>query len=331
MSWKKAFKWVVCGLVGLAFVLMISGWVYERWARAKALREHPAPGRLVAVDGAQLHLDCRGTGSPTVVLESGMDPFGSISWSLQHDKLAAVTRTCAYDRAGIAWSQIGPNPRTGGQIASELRALLRGGGESGPFVVVGHSMGGLYARIFTGAYRDEVAGLVLIESSHPEQFERMTISGGFRPPPRLLIRAATLLRGLGVMRFVMPGELDLKSIPESRSRALKAVSASSIATVLSEFGEIRTSFEQASQVDSLGAMPLLVVAIGEAPDAARIPGIDQAQANAGHAQWVELQSELAELSSVGELIEVPDPMHYLQFSQPDAVVDAIASMVERVR
>lgn len=260
-----------------------------------------------------------------------MDPFGSLSWSLQHDRLAAISRTCAYDRAGIAWSEIGPRPRSGDRIVSELDELLRRAGESGPFVLVAQSMGGVYARLFAAAYPDQIAGIVLVESSHPEQFDRLPMMGDFRPPPALLIRSVPLLRQVGVMRHVMTGELRVSALPEDKQQALLAVSAGSIATVMSEFGRIQQTLALAGEVRSFGDLPLLVLSIGDAPDASKIPDADQAQADEGFAIWLTLQGELAALSSRGRLETVPGATHYMQFSKPDVVVEAVGAFVEEIR
>ena len=130
-------------------------------------------GSLVEVDGHEMHLNCEGTGSPIVLLESGQDVRGSLSWHPIKAQVAAVTRVCAYDRAGILWSAPGPNPRTSPSIAQELETLLGAAGETGPYVLVGHSIGGIHMRRFADLDRDAVVGLVFVDSSHPDQLERL--------------------------------------------------------------------------------------------------------------------------------------------------------------
>jgi pimeloyl-ACP methyl ester carboxylesterase len=123
-------------------------------------------GELVDIGGRSLYLDCRGTGAPTVVLISGMGD-GAGSWSAVHDELAATARTCAYDRAGIGSS----DPRETHELAdavADLRAVLRAAGESGPFIVVGHSLGGAHARVFATVHRDETVGVVLVDTFDPD-------------------------------------------------------------------------------------------------------------------------------------------------------------------
>lgn len=317
--------------IGLMLLLVLSGWLYERHARSAALRQYPPPGRLVSLETHDLHIDCRGEGEPTVVLEAGMDPLGSLSWTLQHDQLALITRTCAYDRAGIAWSDIGPGPRVGERIAVELHELLGRAGETGPFVLVAHSMGGPYVRIFAGKYPEEIAGIVLVESSHPEQFSRLPKIGDQRPPPKLLIWAMPLVRKIGVTRHMMTDELRYEALPPDKQRALFAVSAGSIGAMVREFGHIAESLAQANEVVSFGNVPLIVLSAVDPPDASPIPNFDQDQANEGHAIWLAMQRELVKLSSNGQHVPISNATHYIQFSNPDAVIDAVTTLLQEIR
>src|SRR5437588_7135201 len=120
------------------------------------------PGRLVDVGGHRLHLHCTGAGSPVVVLESGFEEF-STDWALVQNPVAQFTRVCSYDRAGYAWSDPGPMPRTYAQINLELETALRRAGERGPFLLVAHSFGGGVVRNFALEHPAAVAGMVLEE------------------------------------------------------------------------------------------------------------------------------------------------------------------------
>lgn len=137
------------------------------WLATRGLAPPYDPrGRLVDVGGRDLYLDCRGEGRPTVVLEAGMGDTAA-GWTTVHDAIAATTRTCAYDRAGRGRSD--PRGRhTLADAATDLRTLLSAAGERGPFVVVGHSLGGCYARVFAAAHRAEVVGLVSVDAFDPD-------------------------------------------------------------------------------------------------------------------------------------------------------------------
>ena len=129
------------------------------------------PGQLVDVGGYKMHINCTGQGTPVVILDSGLgDSY--ISWSKVQPQIAKFTRVCSYDRAGLGYSDASPRPRISKVIAEELHTLLHNAGiDLPPYILVGHSMGGFDVCMFASLYRSEVAGMVLVDSSHPEQRE----------------------------------------------------------------------------------------------------------------------------------------------------------------
>lgn len=139
-------------------------------AQSLARSAAPAPpGRLIDIGGYRLHLYCVGQGSPTVVLLHGFGDY-SFDWSLVQSAVARTTRVCAYDRAGQAWSDPGPAPRGLQRISDELHTLLVCAGETGPFVLVGHSWGGLIPRVYVRQHRSDVAGVVFVDASHEDMW-----------------------------------------------------------------------------------------------------------------------------------------------------------------
>jgi pimeloyl-ACP methyl ester carboxylesterase len=159
--------WLVAGLLALAVI----GAIYQVVATQIDQRTYPPPGEMVDAGTHSLHINCLGEGGPTVILEAAN--FGmSAHWVRVQQQLAQTTRVCAYDRAGMGWSEAGPEPRDAKQISSELHTLLKGADTEAPYVLVGHSYGGLYARMYAARYPNQVAGVVLVDSSHPEQFTR---------------------------------------------------------------------------------------------------------------------------------------------------------------
>src|SRR5215213_4560193 len=133
------------GLVVALLVLAVLGAIYQTIATKLAERSYPAPGEMVDVGGYSLHINCVGQGSPTVVLDSGSGLF-SAQWVRVSREVSGTTRVCAYDRAGMGWSEVGPDPRDAKQITGELHTLLTKAGIEGPYVLVGHSFGGLYMQ-----------------------------------------------------------------------------------------------------------------------------------------------------------------------------------------
>src|SRR5215212_8888540 len=190
----KTFLWLVVALL----VLAVSGTIYQAIATERAERAYPPPGEMVGVRGYSLHIDCVGQGNPTVVLDAGSGEM-SADWVWVQREVSHTTRVCAYDRAGMGWSEMGPEPRDARRISGELHALLQGASIEGPYVLVGHSFGGLYMQTYAARYPDEVAGVSLVESSHPEQFSYRPVPRESYEPQKRIFAVASLLARIGVV------------------------------------------------------------------------------------------------------------------------------------
>jgi len=164
---------ILLGLLALIVLLALGGATYEAIMAAGDSKRYPPPGQLVDVGGYRLHLHCIGQGSPTVVLDTGLGAF-SLDWGAVQPHIATSTRVCAYDRAGLGWSDPGPTPRSPQQFVAELHALLTKGGVEGPYVLVAHSISGKTARLFASQHPDEVAGMVLVDARHEHVDEHLT-------------------------------------------------------------------------------------------------------------------------------------------------------------
>jgi pimeloyl-ACP methyl ester carboxylesterase len=202
----KALLWLIGALLALA----VSGAIYQAIATARAERAYPPPGEMVDVGGYSLHINCVGQGSPTVVLDAGSGGF-SAQWVRVQREVSDTTRVCAYDRAGMGWSEMGPDPRDAKQITGELHTLLGKAGIEGPYVLVGHSFGGLYMQTYANRYPDEVAGVVLVDSSTElDQFSHQPEARDSYEPqkqkfavvPQLAQLGVSLLARLGVVRLL---------------------------------------------------------------------------------------------------------------------------------
>ncbi len=306
------------GIVAALLGLMLLGAGYESMAEAADVRAYPAPGQMIDVGGYRLHIHCVGTGSPTVVIEAGLGDW-SASWSSWvQPEAARTTRVCTYDRAGMGWSEPGPLPRTAAHVAQELHTLLQNARVPGPYVLVGHSLGGLPVRVFAHDYAAEVAGVVLIESMHPRQAKPATPT---TPPqttaPASALSLATLPARIGVLR-VLAGPLDLKGgLSPEVANAYVAFSVTSrfIQTQLDESQGMGESLAQAGAVTSLGAVPLIVLSRGQDPDQ----------------EWQGMQADLLHLSSQSQQLIADQSGHNVQLDQPDAAVKAIVQLVEQIR
>jgi pimeloyl-ACP methyl ester carboxylesterase len=155
-------------VVVLIIVLALLGAIYESVAGVADAKTYPPPGQLADVGDHRLHINCTGTGSPTVVIVSGLGDW-STSWGVVQPEVAKTTRVCTYDRSGLGWSDASSLPSDAAQFAKELHTLLQNANVPGPYVLVGHSLGGFIVRTFAHDYASEVAGVVLVDSMNPKQ------------------------------------------------------------------------------------------------------------------------------------------------------------------
>jgi pimeloyl-ACP methyl ester carboxylesterase len=184
-------KRTLIGLTGLVVIAAMAGATYQRVATRRDRARTPAPGRLVDIGGHRLHIWCNGSGTPAVILETGLGG-SSADWGFVQPEVATFTTVCSYDRAGMGYSVPGPSPRTMARIVRELTQLLDGAGVPCPVVLVGASIGGLAVRLFASEHPDRVAGLVLVDASHEDQDVEVPRVAPFVP----------LLSSLGIFRLL---------------------------------------------------------------------------------------------------------------------------------
>jgi pimeloyl-ACP methyl ester carboxylesterase len=301
----------------------------------------PAPtGRLIDLGGHRLHLDCTGHGRPTVVVETGLGDFSS-DWRLVQQRVEKVTRICTYDRAGYAWSDPGPRPRTFDQLNLELHDALARAGEHGPFVLVGHSYGGGVVRSYARKYTHDVAGLVLVDIVSEDQYIPMgpQHAGRIRddakgrpiPPAREEMRDGDREHADAAPAPPQPIEAPYDRLP---SRDQRAHAWASTLPSLEEAensqrewsAEYFATWASESRDGSLGALPLVVLtrATGGYGDFPDMTGAALEQ------NRLASQSALARLSSAGTQQMVKSG-HNMHLEAPDAVAGAIHQVVEAVR
>jgi pimeloyl-ACP methyl ester carboxylesterase len=311
------FRWIgrllLFGLI-LFMVLIIYLLVREFITRNKYRVEYPPPGKMVNLDTHNIHLHCVGNGSPTVVFESDLDQYGVLSWNSVQDEIGKVTRACSYDRAGILWSDPGPLPRDGETIASELAVVLDKAGEDSPYVLVGHAFGGAYVRIFAGQHPDDVCGMVLLDSSHPEMLTRFAGTGLEVEIPNQQTRQLILL----LSHLGMPGRYkgNIYNLPPEVYDPVQAFLPESSMAWFDEKVEVPNTLAQAGQYEYLGDFPLIVMAATIAPSSMDV------QRQLLEDLWLELQQELLLLSKNSE-IRIYEMGHYPQLQNPELVIDAI--------
>ncbi len=222
-------------------------------------RPTPSAGRSYDVGGHRMYLHCEGSGTPTVVLSSGFGEHSSV-WGWVAPTVAEDTRVCAYDRAGQGWSG-SAGPQDGVALATDLHTLLRVAGVPGPYLLAGHSVGGIYDMIFAARYPDETAGLVLLDSTTPEQFELPSYPGAYSLGRRLSGVLPPLAR-LGAARVVYRtsfGSLPAQARDEERAFA---ADPANLRAARDEWAQLPTAFRQAKALRDLGAKPLIVLTAG---------------------------------------------------------------------
>ncbi len=309
---------ILLAVLLLFWGLIIFGLIREAITRSKYQSELPPPGEMVSLPTHDIHLNCVGTGSPTVVFEADLDQYGSLSWDSVQGEVGKLTRACSYDRAGILWSDPGPRPRDGETIAKELAAILDTAGEEEPYVLVGHAFGGAYVRIFAGQNPDDACGMVLVDSSHPDMLIRFAELGIQKEIPDERIRPLIwFLSHLGQPgRFKGP-RYDL---PQEIYYTQQAYIPKSSMAWFDESAASPKTLAQSGLVENLGDIPLIVLSRGRSTSVQL--GYQKAEEH-----WLELQQELTLLSVNSEFWPLPDVGHYIQYERPDVVIDAIEEVI----
>jgi pimeloyl-ACP methyl ester carboxylesterase len=246
----------------------------------EATDSHPAPaGRTYAVNGHELYLHCTGTGSPAVVLFSGLGER-TTTWTWVQEMLSSTTRVCAFDRAGEGWSGASVGRQDGHALASDAHDLLRAAGVTPPYVIAGHSVGGTYALVYAAQYPRDVAGVALIDSSTPYQFELGTYPGFYAMWRRASALLPTLSR-TGIGRLTLATGFDGLPAQARADERTFAAAPRELRSNRLEFQMLPAVFDQAKQLTSLGDTPLAVVTAG----VGSLPG------------WAAAQDRLAALST----------------------------------
>lgn len=337
-GWRRVLRWlkrILLGLLILAMIVVIIGTIYEALGRRSAAANYPPRGKLVDIGGRKMHIDCRGTGSPTVVFESGLGTGGTLDWTLVHDQIAQTTRACAYDRAGIMWSDPKTTPQHAAAVADDLHALLKGAGVTDPLVLVGHSIGGPYVRAYTGKYGDQVAGLVLVDTSHPDQVARLgKVTNTDAHPKQVawIMHTATKLAWTGAVRFAMANAGHDK-LPKEIMAKLAAYASSSVVGATSELDGFDATMDDARAVRSLGDRPVIALTALKplSPEELKSMNMKASDGARFKAEWKQLGAEQAALSTRGRQQTVPDSGHYIQIDRPDLVIAAVREVVGEVR
>ena len=275
--------------------------------------DYKPPGKFVLMfQSFRMYFHCEGEGNQTVIIEPGIGD-SSANWLPVLDKVANHTRVCIYDRAGNGFSDPGPGPRSTSQITLELYALLKKARIKGPYIIVGHSFGGYVAQYFASQFPAETAGLVLVDSSHPDQVERLSDLDEIEDAPGISV---------GGYRF------EDESLLTPAQKLWKHLNAQrkSVWTQMDELGSFSDSADEVKKIfRQLPPMPVAVLSrgISQLPV---IPGKKSLEVD-----WHDMQKDLMRLSAQSWQVIVRDSGHSIHQDAPDAVVEQILKVVELVQ
>lgn len=328
MTRKRATKTGVLIFAGkvlaslVTFVLLL-GLIFQWCATKLDERRFPMPGVMVEVDGHRMHLDCRGKGSPTVLLDAGLGDSGS-TWALVQPEVAQFTRVCSYDRPGLGWSRESSEARDSLHVAAELEDLLFQAHVAGPYVLVGHSFGGYNQLVFESLHPDQVVGIVLVDSSHPDQSNRLP---GISPESyaaemwwKVLAAPFGLQRLMGWCR----DDYTFPNAPLAWRRVAPVAMAldcrtSTLRATRDEMLAFRQSGREAAAVTTLRGLPLIVLSHDPQVGAGFPPEI----AAAAEKQWGAMQEQLRSLSTNSKRVIARTSMHYVEAYRPELVIQSI--------
>jgi pimeloyl-ACP methyl ester carboxylesterase len=330
------FLILLVSLVAAAVVYQTLGSYYDG-------RRFPAPGQLIDIGPCRLHLNQQGSGSPVVVLESGI-AASSLSWALVQPKVAEFTCVCSYDRAGLSWSEKCAAPRTLHQIVSELEDLLSRAGLSGPYILVGHSFGGAVIRAFANLHPAKVAGLIFIDpvslkywaNCSPSEERRLQLAAK-------LSRRGALLARIGIVRGALTAlALGGKRFPKAIARITAGQGTDVILRLIGEIQKlpqellpiIRAHWSRPKCFQAMAAylesLPETARTVLQMPIPAKIPSIILSASSASEAELEERDSWVRQ-AQFGRHIRIDEGGHWLQLERPTVVTEAIQELVWKAR
>jgi pimeloyl-ACP methyl ester carboxylesterase len=323
-GWRKATEGIVVLLLAVAAMLMAGSSGFN--AAALYRFRHAAPGQTFLVDGHAMRIDCSGSGSPAIILDAGLGNDGLI-WGGVQPALAKTTRVCSYDRAGFGWSDALPPPRDADHIAAELHGLLAAAHITGPLVLMGHSISGIYIRDYATRYPENVVGLIFVDGSTPLQNRNRL----FNPHPNAgpswfgaLWKEATIAAGiprlLGACSRPSPGfgaqAARLQAEDQCHDRS---------AAVARELQSFDRSGEETVHTGPYGTLPVLIFSQDPAHTAA------QGQPEAVVKAWNQMQEDLKLLSTRSRRIIAKGSSHYIQGDRPDLIEREVPLFIEQIR
>jgi pimeloyl-ACP methyl ester carboxylesterase len=328
----KIFKWIkriLLGVLILVISLLTVGLIFEQISRLNAEKLIPH-GEFVDVGGHKLHYYKKGENGPTVVFESAFNPAGHLQWYNLQQEISKFAVTISYDRAGLLWSERGNNPKTGKAMAEELYVLLEKTKATKPYILVGHSLGGIILRSFVSNYPQEVGGVILIDSQFPNEENYMSaelyalvsqgLPGGF----------LKFANSVGLARLMFRGYFPDKEEYRYLNTLMPALIHKSAYGILEEQDQMPFLLKEANKINSFGNIPLYVLS---PTDSDRFDNLisDEKLKNELINVSAKMQKDLLKLSTDSEQILVPNSSHYINEDQPEVIIETVKNMISKTK
>lgn len=329
-TWRKVFERIVLSITVLVVATVSGGSAFNAVALHHFRTLNPPPGETYTVNGSRMHIYCTGSGSPTIILDAGLGNDALI-WGGVQPEFAKTTRVCAYDRAGFGWSDTRMGPRDADHIAGELHELLLQAKVSGPIVLMGHSIAGIYIRDYAARYPADVAGMVFVDGSTPLQQQNPAFKAELaKDPPMwvslMLLRSAFIA---GIPRLLGQCSRPMPGLEAHAARLVREDTCNVRAgAVVAELDSIHESGLETVHAGPYGTLPILIFSRDPAKILSRKNSKEAVDSNNA---WSQMQEDLKKLSTRSRRIIAKNSTHYVQLDRLDLLKKEVPSFIEQIR
>jgi pimeloyl-ACP methyl ester carboxylesterase len=329
-KWRHVGEMIALSIVILLAAAIGGGAAFNAVASQYFFARHPAPGKPYEVDGYKMHLYCTGEGAPTLVLDAGLGN-DSLIWANVQPELSKITQVCSYDRAGFGWSEPRPEPRDAKRLTDELHGLLSAAGITGPIVLMGHSISGLYIRDYAARYPQNLSGLVFVDGSTPLQDDRFPADMQLAEKNEgAELRKLEWLSVLGVRRE-MGGCAPEEGFSKSAAKMIAedGCRTSVLVAAAQELRSVPQSGEETIHSGPFGDLPILIFSqdLSQPP----LPGFSAEAGKSLSNTWNEMQEELKNLSTRSRRIIAKGSSHYVQVDRVSLLNGEVTDFIKQIR
>ncbi len=325
-TWRKVVERIVLSVVVLLVAVLAGSSAFNAIVLHHFWATNSPPGAFYSVNGHRMHINCTGSGSPTIVLEAGLGN-DALTWGGVQPVLSSTTRVCSYDRAGFGWSDALPAPRDADHIAAELHELLLQAKVTGPIVLMGHSIAGIYMRDYATRYPEGIVGIIFEDGSTPLQDENpvMKAAASKTPPPWALELLAKSAMSIGVPRLLGMCSQSIKGF-DARAAKLQAedICHSHLSPMFDELDSFNRSGQETVHTGPYGALPILIISEDPAKMAAS-SSTDMANV------WNGMQEDLKKLSTRSRRIIAKGSTHYIHIDRAELIEIEVPLFIEQIR